>query len=93
MTDESLSALLDGECDPRETDRLLDALAADPALAERFSRLCRSRDLRTGHGGRRADPGFSARVLTALGEAAPERPLDLGRSIVGASRQDVPHAP
>jgi negative regulator of sigma E activity len=74
MNDESLSALLDGECSPAEVERLLAAMDRDPALRQRFSRLCLARDACMGTRIRAADPGFAARVAAAL-DAEPEPAL------------------
>jgi negative regulator of sigma E activity len=48
MSQESLSALLDGECSPEELDRLLDELDRSPELKQAYSRLCLSREAREG---------------------------------------------
>ena len=48
MSQETLSALLDGECSPEELDRLLDELDRSPELKQAYSRLCLSRDAREG---------------------------------------------
>jgi negative regulator of sigma E activity len=44
MADESLSALLDGECSADELERLLDAMERSPELKRSYSRLCLTRD-------------------------------------------------
>lgn len=89
MTQEHLSALLDGECSEQELDRLLDAMARDSALKEDWSRLCRNRDLTTGRWVQAASPSICADVMARLEEPseAQTRPnvIDLaarrGRSI------------
>lgn len=43
-TQESLSALMDGELAPHDTDRLLAGIDADPTLMQTWSRLCAVRD-------------------------------------------------
>lgn len=48
MSQEQLSALLDGECNEQELDSLLDAIERDAALKQEWSRLCRTRDAITG---------------------------------------------
>jgi negative regulator of sigma E activity len=63
---ESLSALLDGECSPSELERLLSDLERDPALRAEFSRLCLARELRHGTRVRSAQPDFPSRVMAAL---------------------------
>jgi negative regulator of sigma E activity len=66
MTEETLSALLDGECSPAELDALLEAMDRDPRLKDRYSRLCLARDTRQGARYRRADIQFADRVVAAL---------------------------
>jgi negative regulator of sigma E activity len=68
---ESISALLDGECSPRELERLLDEMERNPALGEQFSRQCLARDARMGTKVRSAELNFSSRVLAALHEEQP----------------------
>ena len=70
MNEESLSALLDGECSPSELDRVLRQLDQDPALRERFSRLSLAQDIRRGGRVQPVRAGFADRVMAAL----PERP-------------------
>lgn len=48
MPQESLSALLDGECTGPELDRLLDELERSPELGAQWSRLCMAREARAG---------------------------------------------
>ena len=48
MSQEHLSALLDGECSSAELDRLLDAMERDPALMDDWSRMCRAREMSAG---------------------------------------------
>lgn len=70
MNEESLSALLDGECSPSELDRVLRQLDQDPAWRERFSRLSLAQDIRRGGRPQPVRSDFADRVLAAL----PERP-------------------
>jgi len=46
MIDESLSALLDGECSPQERDQLLTQIDQDPALRQRYARMVKARQVR-----------------------------------------------
>lgn len=46
MNDESLSALLDGECSPQERDQLLTLIDQDPALRQRYARMVKARQVR-----------------------------------------------
>ena len=48
MSQEHLSALLDGECSAAELDRLLNEMERNPALKDDWSRMCRTRDLAAG---------------------------------------------
>lgn len=66
MTDEALSALMDGECSQAELDRLLVAMEHEPALKARYSRLCLARDSLKGVRAKSAQLDFSSRVLAAL---------------------------
>jgi negative regulator of sigma E activity len=68
---ESISALLDGECSPAELERLLDQMERDPALREQFSRQCLARESRMGTRVRAARLDFSSKVLAALQDEQP----------------------
>lgn len=70
MTDEALSALLDGECSPAELDRLLDSMERDPTLKARYSRMCLARDSLRGGRAKAVQAAFPGRVLAALGQEA-----------------------
>lgn len=69
MSEETLSALLDGECTPEELDRLLDQLDRSPALKGTYSRLCLSRDAREGTRIQKEQPCICAGVMDGLDEA------------------------
>jgi hypothetical protein len=73
MNEESLSALLDGECSPSELDQVLRRLDQDPELRQRLSRLSRGEHLRRGVLGRSVPLDFADRVMAAL-PARPDRP-------------------
>ncbi|HUS23376.1 MAG TPA: sigma-E factor negative regulatory protein [Candidatus Binatia bacterium] len=66
MTDESLSALLDGECSAEELDRVLAEIERQPALKQRYSRLCLARESRAGTRVRKPDFDFADRVMASL---------------------------
>lgn len=66
MMQETLSALLDGECTPAELDRLLDEMDRDPTLKARYSRMILARDARQNTRVRSAEIDFSAAVMAAL---------------------------
>lgn len=70
MPQESLSALLDGECTGPELDRLLDELERSPALGEQWSRLCMAREARVGTRIGTEQPCICADVMSRL-DAAP----------------------
>lgn len=70
MNEETLSALLDGECSPAELDSLLQALERDPRLRARLSRMRLAQEVLHGTTVRAAGLGFADRVMAAL----PERP-------------------
>lgn len=69
MSNESLSALLDGECTPSELDRLLDQMGQDPALMRRWSRLCAAREAREGARGSLLRRDLTAGIMAALDSA------------------------
>lgn len=71
MTNETLSALLDGECTSAEVDRQLAAMERDPALKAQYSRLVFARDALRGSRAKALDPHFANRVLAALDQADP----------------------
>lgn len=70
MTNEALSAFFDGECTPEELDHLLDAMERDPALKDRYSRMCLARDSLKGGRAQSAHLDFSSQVLAALDREA-----------------------
>lgn len=69
MPQDSLSALLDGECSGPELDRLLEELDRSPELAEQWSRMCLAREAREGTQVRVDQPCICAGVMSALDEA------------------------
>lgn len=80
MNDESLSALLDGECTASELDAALAILERDPALRERFSRLTLAREATKGLRIRAANLDLASRVAAGLEqEAAPGKVVPLWR--------------
>lgn len=92
MPQESLSALLDGECTGSELDRLLDELERSPELGEQWSRLCMAREARAGTRIGSEQPCICADVMSRL-EAAPAgadaKVVDLAvhRATVSAARR------
>lgn len=69
MPQDSLSALLDGECSGPELDRLLDELDRSPELTLQWSRLCLAREAREGTQIRADQPCICAEVMGQLDEA------------------------
>ena len=80
MPQESLSALLDGECTGAELDRLLEELDRSPELGQQWSRLCLARESRTGTRIARQQPCICSDVmgkLDATPAAADAKVVDL----------------
>jgi sigma-E factor negative regulatory protein RseA len=71
MSEDLLSALLDGECTPDEVKRLLDQAEASPELGRRWSRMCAARDAMAGTRVRQPAPDFCAGVMAAIAAPAP----------------------
>jgi negative regulator of sigma E activity len=63
---EKLSALLDGELDERGLDALLQAMADDPVLGQRWSRMCASHAAVEGVRIQRPAVDFAAGVMAAI---------------------------
>jgi len=66
MSEETLSALLDGECSSEELDRLLDELERSPALKQSYSRLCLTREAAEGTRIAKAQPCICGDVMARL---------------------------
>jgi len=66
MSEELLSALLDGECTPGEVKRLLDQLEHVPALQQRWTRMCLVREATENTRVREVSVDFCAGVMAAL---------------------------
>lgn len=73
MAKDSLSALLDGECSPRELDRILEEMERSPELRQAWSRMCLARDASEGVRVRKDQPCICAGVMSQL-EAHPQDP-------------------
>lgn len=76
MSQESLSALVDGECSDAELDRLLASLDDDTDLTQRWSRWHLRRDIAEGVNYSAAQPCICAGVMAAL-----EEPSKSGRVV------------
>lgn len=70
MPQDSLSALLDGECSGPELDRLLDELERSPELGQQWSRLCMAQEARSGTRIAQQQPCICDDVMSKL-DAAP----------------------
>ncbi len=70
MSEELLSALLDGECTPGEVKLLLQRLEDSPALGRRWSRMCLVRDAAENVQVRSASVDFCAGVMAAIEQAS-----------------------
>lgn len=79
MSQDSLSALLDGECTGTELDRLLDELDRSPELGQQWTRLCLARESRTGIRISRQQACICADVMARLdpAPAAASKVVDL----------------
>ena len=66
MSQETLSALLDGECSAEELDRLLDDVERSPELKAQWSRLCLSREAMEDTVVRKDQPCICAGVMAGL---------------------------
>jgi negative regulator of sigma E activity len=74
MSQEHLSALLDGECSAEELDRLLNEMEQNPALKSQWSRMCRTRDLAAGIHIKADHPCICAGVMSKLDTQPQELP-------------------
>lgn len=66
MSEELLSALLDGECTPAETEAALAAIERSSALKARWSRMCLARDALAGVAVVKPSFDFAAGVMAAI---------------------------
>lgn len=64
--EESLSALLDGECSPAELEALLDEMGRDPSLRQKFARMALAQELRRGARVRPVPNDFADKVRAGL---------------------------
>lgn len=93
MSEELLSALLDGECTPAEVEAALAAIERSPALKGRWSRMCLTRDALAGVAVAKPSFDFAAGVMAAIaGEAQTEahpRVVPLRRTAAAAQPTPV----
>lgn len=66
MSEELLSALLDGECTPAEVEAALAAIERSPALKARWTRMCLTRDALAGVAIRKPTIDLTAGIMAAL---------------------------
>jgi negative regulator of sigma E activity len=76
MIEQSLSALMDGECDAAELGRLLDAFEQSPALKARWSRQMAVREALAGTRVTRVPRDFCANVMAAVSAPANDTPAE-----------------
>lgn len=86
MSEELLSALLDGECSPGEVKRLMDELASSPALQQRWSRMCVVRDAMEGTRVAAPQGDFCAGVMAAVAQERGAAPAPPPRVVTMPSR-------
>ncbi|MDP3293351.1 MAG: sigma-E factor negative regulatory protein [Nevskia sp.] len=90
MSEELLSALLDGECTPAEAEAVLAAIEHSPALKARWSRLCLTRDSLAGVAVAKPSFDFAAGVMAAIAsEAQAEAPIEVNPRVVPLRRPVV----
>ena len=70
MSEELLSALLDGECTPAEVEAALAAIERSPALKARWTRMCLTRDALAGVAIRKPAFDLTAGIMAALDDQA-----------------------
>lgn len=66
MSEELLSALLDGECTPAEIEAALAAIERSPALKARWTRMCMTRDAMAGVRIAKPAADLTASIMAAL---------------------------
>lgn len=88
MSEELLSALLDGECTPAEVEAALAAIERSPALKARWTRMCLTRDALAGVTIARPRVDLTASIMAALDDqpeiAAPAKVVPLRPRVVAA---------
>lgn len=90
MSEELLSALLDGECTPAEAEAALAAIERSPALKARWSRMCLARDALAGVSIAKPSFDFAAGVMAAIAsEAAAEAKPEANPKVVPLRRPAV----
>ncbi|WP_295679143.1 sigma-E factor negative regulatory protein [uncultured Nevskia sp.] len=90
MSEELLSALLDGECTPAEAEAVLAAIERSPALKARWSRMCLTRDALAGVAVAKPSFDFAAGVMAAIAsEAQAEASIEVNPRVVPLRRPAV----
>ncbi|WP_293387174.1 sigma-E factor negative regulatory protein [Nevskia sp.] len=90
MSEELLSALLDGECTPAEAEAVLAAIERSPALKARWSRMCLTRDALVGVAVAKPSFDFAAGVMAAIAnDVASEAQTEVNPRVVPLRRPAV----
>lgn len=96
MSEELLSALLDGECTPAEVEAALTAIERSPELAARWSRMCLTRDVMAGRTVRKPALDLTAGIMAALDDepvvAAPSKVVPLRPRAAAPAAKPAPAA-
>jgi negative regulator of sigma E activity len=74
MSNDALSALIDGECTGPELDRLLEEMDSSPELKRRWSRMVLAREVRSGTRVGHKQPCICEGVMRGLDEAFEQHP-------------------
>lgn len=90
MSEELLSALLDGECTPAESEAVLAAIERSPTLKARWSRMCLTRDALAGVAVAKPSFDFAAGVMAAIAsDSAGEAHTEVNPRVVPLRRPAV----
>ena len=93
MSEELLSALLDGECTPGEIKRLLTQLEDVPALQQHWTRMCLVREASESTRVRKASVDFCAGVMAAIERDPVAAPVQPQKVVPLSSRRPAVAAP
>jgi negative regulator of sigma E activity len=93
MSEELLSALLDGECTPGEVKRLLAQLEDAPALQQHWTRMCLVREASESTRVRKASVDFCAGVMAAIERDLVAAPVQPQKVVPLSSRRPAVAAP
>ena len=93
MSEELLSALLDGECTPGEVKRLLTQLEDSPALQQHWTRMCLVREASESTRVRKASVDCCAGDMAAIERDPVADPVRSAKVVPLSSRRPVAAAP